>query len=118
MAGWQASLSDSETVFIADTKNNRIRGVSAVCSQVCENGGRCVSHDRCECKEGWGGYDCTLPLCGPEKASGGASHKWCMENHDPGQASQSINQSISESAIQFVGCASLLSLVRPALSSL
>jgi hypothetical protein len=58
-----ATLSASEVLYIADTANNRIRAVSAVCSQICENGGVCSGSDTCTCATGWDGYDCTLPIC-------------------------------------------------------
>jgi hypothetical protein len=58
-----ASLTDTEYIYIADTLNNRIRKMSAVCSKICENGGECVSADECLCPVGWGGDDCTLPVC-------------------------------------------------------
>jgi hypothetical protein len=32
----------------------------------CANGGLCVSPDRCECAEGWSGYDCKTPVCRAE----------------------------------------------------
>ena len=50
-------------MFIADRDNNSIRGMSAVCTYVCENGGRCVGPDKCQCEEGWSGIDCTRPVC-------------------------------------------------------
>jgi hypothetical protein len=58
-----ATVSDREMLFVADTGNHRIRAVSAVCSQVCENGGVCAGSDTCRCPAGWAGYDCTLPEC-------------------------------------------------------
>lgn len=57
------NLSDSVYLYIADTSNNRIRALSATCTQICENGGRCVGPDICECPEGWEGVDCTKPVC-------------------------------------------------------
>lgn len=57
------SLSDSNFLYIADANNNRIRGMSAVCTQICENGGRCIGHDICDCPSGWSGIDCTTPIC-------------------------------------------------------
>ena len=60
-----ATLSDREMLFVADSGNHRIRALSAVCSQVCENGGTCVGSDTCDCPAGWKGYDCTLPECSP-----------------------------------------------------
>jgi len=58
-----ATLSDAEVLYVADTGNNRIRAVSAICSQICENGGICTGSDTCTCPDGWTGYDCTLPIC-------------------------------------------------------
>lgn len=56
-------ITDSEYLFVADTKNHRIRAVSAVCTFICENGGRCVGDDTCSCATGWSGIDCTIPTC-------------------------------------------------------
>jgi hypothetical protein len=50
---------DDEFLYIADTANNRIRGLSAVCTQICENGGTCAFSDQCICPTGWTGIDCT-----------------------------------------------------------
>jgi sugar lactone lactonase YvrE len=59
-----ASLEDgSRFMFIADRDNHAIRGMSAACTFKCENGGRCVGPDQCQCDEGWSGLDCTKPLC-------------------------------------------------------
>ena len=59
-----ASLDDvSFFMYIADRDNHVIRGMSAICSFGCENGGHCVGPDRCQCEEGWGGPDCTKPVC-------------------------------------------------------
>lgn len=57
------SLTDDVFLYVADTDNNRIRGVSAVCTQICENGGKCTGPDVCSCPSGWYGIDCTKPLC-------------------------------------------------------
>ena len=57
------TLSDEEYLYIADTNNHMIRALSAVCTFICENGGRCIHDDRCECPSGWGGIDCALPQC-------------------------------------------------------
>eukprot|EP00598_Pedospumella_elongata_P012679 CAMPEP_0185006192 /NCGR_PEP_ID=MMETSP1098-20130426/83933_1 /TAXON_ID=89044 /ORGANISM="Spumella elongata, Strain CCAP 955/1" /LENGTH=2045 /DNA_ID=CAMNT_0027534327 /DNA_START=353 /DNA_END=6490 /DNA_ORIENTATION=+ len=57
------SLSESNYLYIADTGNHRIRSLSATCTQICENGGRCVGPDQCQCKPGWTGVDCTTPVC-------------------------------------------------------
>ena len=59
-----ASLDDvSWFMFVADRDNHVIRGMSAVCTFPCENGGRCVGPDKCLCEEGWSGRDCTKPVC-------------------------------------------------------
>jgi hypothetical protein len=57
------SLNESTYVYIADTSNNRIRALSATCTQICENGGRCTGPDICTCPAGWTGVDCTKPVC-------------------------------------------------------
>lgn len=57
------NLSDTVYLYIADSSNNRIRALSATCTQICENGGRCVGPDMCECPTKWGGVDCTKPMC-------------------------------------------------------
>ena len=57
------SLTDTSYIFIADSGNHRIRAISAVCTQICENGGKCVGPDTCSCPSGWGGKDCTIPSC-------------------------------------------------------
>jgi hypothetical protein len=62
-AGLGTALSGSEHLYIADTGGHRIRRVTAVCSQICENGGSCTGPDTCTCVTGWSGYDCTKPLC-------------------------------------------------------
>ena len=59
-----ASLDDSNhLLYIADRNNHAIRAISAVCSFVCENGGRCVGSDLCQCPDGWKGRDCSVPIC-------------------------------------------------------
>ncbi|KAL9185156.1 hypothetical protein ACHAXT_002933 [Thalassiosira profunda] len=59
-----ASLDDATRfLFIADRDNHAIRGMSAACSFTCENGGRCVGPDQCQCPTGWEGLDCTKPVC-------------------------------------------------------
>lgn len=50
-------------MYIADRDNHVIRGMSAVCSFICENNGICVGPDQCECTPGWSGNDCTKPVC-------------------------------------------------------
>jgi hypothetical protein len=57
------SLTDTTFLYVADTDNNRIRGVSAVCTQICENRGVCSGPDVCSCAAGWAGVDCTRPVC-------------------------------------------------------
>lgn len=57
------TLSDTEYAYIADTNNHRIRALSAVCTFICENGGRCIGNDQCSCPTGWSGIDCTQPTC-------------------------------------------------------
>lgn len=57
------TLTETEVLYIADTSNHRIRTMTAVCSQICENGGYCSAADRCTCPAKWGGKDCTLPVC-------------------------------------------------------
>ena len=54
------ALSDINYLFIADAGNHRIRGLSAVCTMICENGGRCVGSDTCLCPRGWTGVDCSM----------------------------------------------------------
>ncbi len=66
------SLNDaSHILYISDRGNNIIRGMSATCSFKCENNGRCIGPDLCQCSPGWSGIDCTKPmcqeLCGPRK---------------------------------------------------
>jgi len=62
-AGPAGALSDVNYLFIADAASHSIRGLSAVCTMICENGGRCVGPDHCACPSGWGGVDCTTPVC-------------------------------------------------------
>lgn len=50
-------------LYIADTGNHAIRVMTATCAKVCENGGECISDDKCECAEGWEGDDCSTPIC-------------------------------------------------------
>ena len=58
------SLDDASfMLYIADRGNHVIRGMSAACSFSCENNGRCVGPNKCECLHGWSGIDCTKPLC-------------------------------------------------------
>lgn len=56
-------INNTAYLYVADTGNNRIRGLSATCTQICENGGKCVAQDTCECPTGWNGIDCTKPVC-------------------------------------------------------
>jgi len=58
-----ASLTHQEWLYIADAGNNVIRSMTAVCSKVCENGGRCTADEKCTCATGWRGDDCTIPIC-------------------------------------------------------
>jgi len=62
-SAYDSNLTDTSFIYIADSGNNRIRGMSAVCTQICENQGRCIGHDKCACKPGWSGIDCTIPIC-------------------------------------------------------
>ena len=61
-SGTRASA--NETLYVADAGNHVIRQVTAVCSQPCENGGKCVGPEKCQCQDGWGGADCAAPICG------------------------------------------------------
>lgn len=54
---------ENETLVVADASNHVIRGVTAVCSFPCENGGRCIGPETCLCSSGWQGVDCTTPVC-------------------------------------------------------
>jgi len=60
-----ASVTDIELLYIADAGNHAIRISTAVCSKVCENGGYCISEEKCDCPEGWVGDDCSMPVCNP-----------------------------------------------------
>ena len=60
---FQGVISDVNYLYIADRANHVIRGLSAVCTFICENGGRCVASDTCDCPVGWAGIDCTTPTC-------------------------------------------------------
>ena len=53
----------ANTIFIADQENNVIRNLRGGCSTVCENGGVCVTGDRCSCPPGWTGSSCSTPVC-------------------------------------------------------
>lgn len=57
------TITDSEFLYVADSANNMIRTVTAVCSKICENGGECVREETCQCPFGWQGDDCTIPVC-------------------------------------------------------
>eukprot|EP01041_Mallomonas_annulata_P002580 gene2580-5042_t len=57
------NISDESLLYIADSGNHMIRCLSAVCTIICENGGRCVGPDKCSCPLGWSGVDCTIPTC-------------------------------------------------------
>lgn len=58
-----AVLGNTTYMVVADTDNHALRGVTAVCSQPCENGGRCVAPETCMCPRGWSGPDCATPQC-------------------------------------------------------
>ena len=62
-ANLRTVISDTTFLYIADSGNHQIRGMSAVCTQICENGGKCVFMDTCQCAAGWTGIDCTTPVC-------------------------------------------------------
>ena len=55
--------STNRFLFVADRNNNAIRAMTAVCSFPCENGGTCEKNDKCQCRDGWAGTDCTRPIC-------------------------------------------------------
>lgn len=57
------TISNTEVLYVADSENNMIRTVTAVCSKICENGGACVTEEQCLCTAGWEGDDCTVPIC-------------------------------------------------------
>uniref|UniRef100_K3X6C8 EGF-like domain-containing protein n=1 Tax=Globisporangium ultimum (strain ATCC 200006 / CBS 805.95 / DAOM BR144) TaxID=431595 RepID=K3X6C8_GLOUD len=59
----QHSLTRTQLVYIADSKNHRIRQMTATCAKICENGGTCTSPDTCSCLFGWSGDDCSIPVC-------------------------------------------------------
>lgn len=69
-----SSLSDTAYLYIADTANHAVRAISAVCSKVCENGGRCTAPETCTCQDGWTGDDCTTPVC----AGGCGTRELCV----------------------------------------
>jgi len=58
-----ASLSSTNSLYIADTGNHVIRAITAACAKVCENGGTCDGDETCVCASGWSGDDCTVPIC-------------------------------------------------------
>lgn len=66
----QTNASRSQLVFIADSRNHRIRQITAVCSKACENGGVCVAAETCSCASGWSGDDCTVPVCSSVQCTG------------------------------------------------
>jgi len=37
--------------------------LTAICTQVCQNGGTCSAPDSCTCTSGWTGYTCSEGLC-------------------------------------------------------
>lgn len=59
----------NETLVVADSSNHVIRTMTAVCSSPCENGGRCVAPEICSCEWGWGGVDCSTPICEIDSAT-------------------------------------------------
>ncbi|KAJ1453108.1 hypothetical protein M885DRAFT_567842, partial [Pelagophyceae sp. CCMP2097] len=89
-----AGASDFESLVVADSANHVIRGVTAVCSQPCENGGAptcrstsvfwdnasiscstaanalCVAPNQCACAPGWAGAACSTALCVQSCGSG------------------------------------------------
>ena len=58
-----SDLTDTNLLYIVDTRNHAIRAVSASCAKVCENGGVCVADNICECPPGWLDEDCGKPNC-------------------------------------------------------
>ena len=34
-----------------------------MCSFICENDGRCIGPNQCQCHGGWTGEDCSIPIC-------------------------------------------------------
>jgi hypothetical protein len=58
-----ANPTDKEFIYVSDAANNRIRTITAVCAKPCENGGVCIGSELCNCTRGWGGSDCTTPVC-------------------------------------------------------
>lgn len=59
-----STLNDNTTfLYVADRDNHVVRAISATCSFVCENGGRCIGSDKCSCPYGWEGLDCSIPIC-------------------------------------------------------
>ncbi|RYH31100.1 hypothetical protein EON65_03370 [archaeon] len=73
-ARYGTEISDVEYLYIADKNNHRIRALSAVCTFICENGGRCVGDDKCSCPSGWSGIDCTVAVC----SSSGGLNEVCV----------------------------------------
>lgn len=57
------ALTNGSWLAIADTDNHVIRGLTAVCSRPCENGGVCIATEQCQCATGWTGPDCAQPVC-------------------------------------------------------
>lgn len=53
----------SKLLVVADSRNHRVRVVTAACSKICENGGTCTGPDTCSCLSGWIGDDCSIPVC-------------------------------------------------------
>jgi len=84
---FNASLSTDEMLYVADSHNHVVRMVTAVCSMTCENGGVCAGPERCICTAGWGGPDCTKPmcadgLCGPRQICTGPDMCTCIPGYE------------------------------------
>ena len=56
-------LTDTDLLYVVDTRNHAIRAISASCAKVCENGGVCVADNICQCPSGWLDEDCGKPDC-------------------------------------------------------
>ena len=56
-------LTDTDLLYVIDTRNHAVRGISASCAKVCENGGVCVADNICSCPTGWLDEDCGKPSC-------------------------------------------------------
>jgi hypothetical protein len=93
-AGLGEDLTGTEHLYVADTASHRIRRVTAVCSQVCENGGSCTAPDSCTCAVGWSGYDCTTAVCsspcGSRKLCTGPDTCTCVPGYHGAGCTQAI----------------------------